>query len=100
MEDRAVSGAAPMRLLLVFPRFNPNSFWALKDSCEVAGAKAPSPPLGLLTVAAMVPQDWEIRLVNCNVRDLADAALAWADLVMTGGGGAGLRRRPRRYLAP
>ena len=73
------------RLLLVFPRFNPNSFWALKDSCEVAGAKAPSPPLGLLTVAAMVPQHWNIRLVNCNTAELTEADLAWAELVMTGG---------------
>ncbi len=79
------AGPRPTRLLLVFPRFNPNSFWALKDSCEVAGAKAPSPPLGLLTVAAMVPQSWDIRLINCNISTLADGDLAWADLVMTGG---------------
>ena len=73
------------RVLLVFPRFNPNSFWALKDSCRVAGAKAPSPPLGLLTVAAMLPREWSVRLVDCNTADLSDADLASAELVMTGG---------------
>ena len=77
--------AAAPNVLLVFPRFNPNSFWALKDTCEIAGARAPSPPLGLLTVAALLPQTWTFRLVNCNTSDLADADLRWADLVMTGG---------------
>ena len=76
---------APCNCLLVFPRFNPNSFWALKDTCEISGALAPSPPLGLLTLAAMLPQDWDFRLVNCNAGELTDADLAWADIVMTGG---------------
>ena len=76
---------APCNCLLVFPRFNPNSFWALKDTCEISGARAPSPPLGLLTLAAMLPQDWSFRLVNCNADALTDDDLAWADIVMTGG---------------
>ena len=75
----------PVNVLLVFPRFNPNSFWALQDTCEISGARAPSPPLGLLTVAAMLPKSWCCRLVNCNSETLEDADLAWADLVMTGG---------------
>ncbi len=74
-----------VKVLLVFPRFNPNSFWALRDTCEVSGVQAPSPPLGLLTVAAMLPDTWRCRLVNCNTQVLGDADLAWADLVMTGG---------------
>lgn len=73
------------KVLLVFPRFNPNSFWALEDTCRVARAKAPSPPLGLLTVAAMLPPHWSCRLVNLNAEALSDADLAWADMVMTGG---------------
>lgn len=73
------------RVLLVFPRFNPNSFWALADTCKVADARAPSPPLGLLTVAAMLPQTWDFKLVNCNAEELTDEHLRWADLVMTGG---------------
>ena len=81
----ALSSDQPCKALLVFPRFNPNSFWALKDTCEVAGARAPSPPLGLLTVAALLPQSWQFKLINCNVEDLSDADLHDADLVLTGG---------------
>ena len=49
------------------------------------GAKYPAAPLGLITVAAMLPKHWEIRLVNRNTELLTDADLDWADLVMTGG---------------
>ena len=81
----AAAASDACNVLLVFPRFNPNSFWALKDTCEISGAQAPSPPLGLLTVAAMLPQHWTFRLVNLNGAVLADADIAWADMVMTGG---------------
>ena len=81
----ALAGADRCTVLLVFPRFNPNSFWALKDTCEIAGARAPSPPLGLLTVAAMLPQNWSFRLVDLNGEELTDAEIAAADMVMTGG---------------
>lgn len=40
-------------VLLVFPRFNPHSFWNLQAACDIAGARCPAPPLGLLTVAAL-----------------------------------------------
>lgn len=73
------------RVLMVHPRFNPGSFWNYSRTCEVVGAKYPAPPLGLITVAAMLPADWEIRLVDRNTTELADADIAWADLVMTGG---------------
>ena len=83
--DSAAFSSDPCNVLLVFPRFNPNSFWALKDTCEIAGAKAPSPPLGLLTVAAMLPQHWSFTLVDLNSETLSDVDLARADMVMTGG---------------
>jgi radical SAM superfamily enzyme YgiQ (UPF0313 family) len=73
------------RALLVFPRFNPHSFWALREPCEAVGAKAPAPPLGLLTLAAMLPEHWDIRLVNRNFEEMTAADLEWADLVLTGG---------------
>ncbi|PWS35375.1 B12-binding domain-containing radical SAM protein [Falsiroseomonas bella] len=73
------------RVLLVHPRFNPGSFWNYSRTCELVGAKYPAPPLGLITVAAMLPADWEIRLVDRNTSELADADIAWADMVMTGG---------------
>ena len=73
------------RVLLIFPRFNPNSFWSFKDACEVWGAKCTAPPLGLITLAALLPQSWDMRLVNRNAEELADSDLDWADLVLTGG---------------
>src|SRR5689334_18957762 len=52
---------------------------------ELVGAKYPAAPLGLITVAAMLPKHWDIRLVNRNTEPLTDADLDWADLVMIGG---------------
>ncbi|WP_208111523.1 B12-binding domain-containing radical SAM protein [Enterovirga rhinocerotis] len=77
--------AAPTRVLLVFPRFNPNSFWSLTAACEVWGARCTAPPLGLITLAALLPQDWDLRLVNRNAEDLTDADIEAVDLVLTGG---------------
>jgi radical SAM superfamily enzyme YgiQ (UPF0313 family) len=71
--------------LLVFPKFNPNSFWNLQAVCDIWGARCPAPPLGLITVAALLPPAWNLRLVNRNAEELSDADFAWADLVMTGG---------------
>ncbi|MHB8887094.1 MAG: B12-binding domain-containing radical SAM protein [Methylovirgula sp.] len=72
-------------VLLVFPSFNPNSFWSFQGACEVSGAHWPAPPLGLITVAALLPQIWTFRLVDKNVDIQTEADWAWADLVMTGG---------------
>ena len=73
------------QVLMVYPRFNPDSFWNYQATCEVAGARYSAAPLGLITVAAMLPPDWPVRLVNRNTEELTPADLAWADLVMTGG---------------
>jgi radical SAM superfamily enzyme YgiQ (UPF0313 family) len=70
---------------MVFPRFNPNSFWSLQAACDVMGARCTAPPLGLITVAALLPPAWPVRLVNRNAEELTAADLDWADLVMTGG---------------
>ena len=75
----------PPRVLLVFPTFNPNSFWSFKETCKIVGARYPAPPLGLITLAALLPADWDCRLVNCNTMSLTDADIDWCDLVMTGG---------------
>jgi hypothetical protein len=72
-------------VLLVYPRFVNESFWNYRESCAVVGAKYPTIPLGLITVAAMLPGEWDVRLVNLNTEELGDADLEWADLVMTGG---------------
>jgi radical SAM superfamily enzyme YgiQ (UPF0313 family) len=75
----------PCRVLLVYPQFVPNSFWNYQETCKLVGASYPAAPLGLITVAALLPQSWEFRLVNRNTEDLSPADIDWADLVMTGG---------------
>ncbi len=72
-------------ILLVYPRFIDKSFWNYKATCEAIGARYPAAPLGLITLAAMLPSDWNLRLVNRNTEELTDADIAWADIVMTGG---------------
>jgi len=72
-------------VLMIFPRFNTNSFWNYRATCELKGARYPAAPLGLITVAALLPRSWEARLVNRNTETLGEADLEWADLVMTGG---------------
>jgi radical SAM superfamily enzyme YgiQ (UPF0313 family) len=72
-------------VLLVYPRFAGETFWNFAAACEIFGAKYPTSPLGLITVAAMLPSHWNLRLLDRNVEELADSDIGWADLVMTGG---------------
>jgi radical SAM superfamily enzyme YgiQ (UPF0313 family) len=65
----------------VYPEF-PDTFWSFKHALKFIRKKASLPPLGLLTVAAMLPKEWGKRLVDVNVRKLRDEDLAWADVVM------------------
>ena len=67
-----------MNVLLIYPEF-PDTFWSFKHALKFVHKKASSPPLGLLTVAAMLPAQWPVRLVDVNVRKLTDKDLAWAD---------------------
>ena len=69
-----------MKILLVYPMY-PKTFWSFSYALKFISKKASLPPLGLLTVAAMLPRDWEVRLVDKNVRRLKDADLQWADYV-------------------
>ena len=73
------------KVLMVFPRFNPNSFWSMQAACDVWGAKCPAPPLGMITLAALLPREWNIKLVNRNAEELKTEDIDWADMVMTGG---------------
>lgn len=70
-----------VKALLIYPEF-PNTFWSFKYALRFIGKKASSPPLGLLTVASMLPEEWPKQLVDMNVEPLTDDAIAWADLVM------------------
>ncbi len=69
-----------MKILLVYPQY-PETFWSFKYALKFISKKAAFPPLGLLTVAALLPQEWEKKLVDMNVTGLTDAHLDWADLV-------------------
>jgi len=73
------------KVLMIFPRFNTDSFWNYRATCELTGARYPAAPLGLITVAALLPKSWEVRLVNRNTETLTEDDLEWADLAMTGG---------------
>jgi len=69
-----------MHALLLYPEF-PDTFWSFKHALAFVGKKASLPPLGLLTVASMLPPEWSKRLVDVNVRNLRDDDLDWADCV-------------------
>jgi radical SAM superfamily enzyme YgiQ (UPF0313 family) len=70
----------PKKILLVYPEF-PDTFWSFKHALKFVKKKAGAPPLGLLTVAAMLPSAWGKRLVDLNVTNLTDEDLQWADYV-------------------
>jgi radical SAM superfamily enzyme YgiQ (UPF0313 family) len=69
-----------MKILLLSPE-SPDTFWSLKHALKFISKKAALPPLGLLTVAAMLPQSWELRLVDMAVKDLSNADIEWADYI-------------------
>lgn len=72
-----------MNVLLIYPAF-PNTFWSFKYALKFVGKQAAFPPLGLLTVAAMLPAGFHQRLVDVNVDKLTDEDLAWADVAFIG----------------
>jgi radical SAM superfamily enzyme YgiQ (UPF0313 family) len=80
-----LNSSASCRALLVYPRFGVATFWNFTVACELVGARVPAPPLGLITLAAMLPATWDVRLVDRNTEELTETDLAWADIVMTGG---------------
>ena len=67
-----------MNILLIYPEF-PDTFWSFKHALKFVGKRAALPPLGLLTIASMLPQEWSQRLVDTNVCHLTKKDLAWAD---------------------
>lgn len=69
-----------MKALLVYPR-SPDTFWSFRHALPFIGKKSVFPPLGLLTVASMLPESWHIRLIDLNVGQLSDHDILWADYV-------------------
>ncbi len=74
-----------MKALLLYPEFSDLGFWNYKTVCRLMGAKYPASPLGLITMAALLPAEWELRLRDLNTHDLDDADIDWSDLVFIGG---------------
>ena len=73
-----------MKILMVYPLY-PDTFWGFKHALKFISKKASSPPLGLLTVAAMLPGEWQKKLVDMNVAALKDEDIKWADYVFISG---------------
>jgi radical SAM superfamily enzyme YgiQ (UPF0313 family) len=73
-----------MNALLVYPEF-PDTYWSFKHALKFLGKRAAQPPLGLMTVAALLPGNWKKRLVDTNVERLRDRDLTWADVVLVSG---------------
>ncbi|MBN2240577.1 MAG: DUF4070 domain-containing protein [Dehalococcoidales bacterium] len=69
-----------MKILLLYPQY-PDTFWSFKHALKFVSKKAAFPPLGLLTVAAMLPEEWDKRLLDMNVEKLTDEDITWADYV-------------------
>lgn len=70
-----------MNALLIYPEF-PETYWSFKHALKFVGKRAAQPPLGLMTVAALLPQQWDKRLVDINVERLLDRDLNWADVAL------------------
>jgi radical SAM superfamily enzyme YgiQ (UPF0313 family) len=73
-----------MNALLIYPEF-PETFWIFKHALKFLGKRAAQPPLGLMTVGALLPKAWKKRLVDTNVERLRGRVLNWADVVMLSG---------------
>jgi radical SAM superfamily enzyme YgiQ (UPF0313 family) len=73
-----------MNALLIYPQF-PDTYWGLKHALHFVGKRAAQPPLGLMTVAALLPAAWNKRLVDTNVERLRERDLGWADVVLLSG---------------
>ena len=73
-----------MNALLIYPQF-PETYWSFKHALSIEGKRAAQPPLGLMTIAALLPDSWRKRLIDTNVERLKEADLSWADVVMVSG---------------
>jgi radical SAM superfamily enzyme YgiQ (UPF0313 family) len=69
-----------MNILLVYPLY-PDTFWSFKHALKFVSKKASFPPLGLLTVASLIPKEWNKKLIDINITELKDKDILWADYV-------------------
>ena len=85
LREKDATVASSCKVLMIFPRFNPKSFWSYEGVIDILGARYPASPLGMITLAALLPAEWSVRLINRNTEDFTPEDLDWADMVMTGG---------------
>lgn len=71
-----------MKILLLYPVFR-KSFWSFEKTIAMVGKKAFMPPLGLITIAAILPREWEFKLVDRNAREVTSEEWDWADLAIS-----------------
>jgi len=69
-----------MNILLIYPEY-PTTFWSFKHVLSFVSKKAVYPPLGLLTVASLLPKEWNKKLVDVNIKQLEDEQIRWADMI-------------------
>ena len=69
-----------MKILLVYPQY-PDTFWSFRHALKFTHKKALNTPLGILTIAAMIPEDWEKKAVDMNTNELSDKDIIWADYI-------------------
>jgi hypothetical protein len=70
-----------MKILLVYPEY-PDTYWSFSHALKFISKKAAYPPLGLITVSALLPKSWERKLVDLNIEALTEKDILWADYIM------------------
>lgn len=80
MAERQTNHFVAMKILLIYPKY-PDSFWSFKHALKFISKKAAMPPLGLVTVSAMLPKVWQKRLIDMNVTTLRMSDIQWADFI-------------------
>jgi len=73
-----------MKVLMIYPKY-PDTYWSFKHALKFISKKAAVPPLGLITVSAMLPENWQKKLVDMNIEKLEDKELEWADFIFLSG---------------
>jgi len=73
-----------MKVLLIYPEY-PATFWSFKHALPFINKKVSLPPLGLLTVASLIPKEWEKKLIDLNAAELKDKDIIWADYIFISG---------------
>ena len=72
-----------MNVLLLYPEFPKTTYWSLHNALPYIGKKASLPPLGLITIAALLPKEWNLKLIDLNIEKLKNKDIEWSDIVFT-----------------